>query len=502
MAMESLKAPRDRFNMAYLFFILHGIGFLLPWNVFINAKDYFVDYKLNTTISEKADYRINFLGYIGIASQFPNLIMAAFNTFFQKKSSTSNPTFRFMVVMGLELVILILTTIMVFVDTSNVPAVFFGLTIVSVVLINCCVGIHQTLTFGLAAFLPMKYSNAVIMGTNICGVFVASVNMLVKGLAEIWGESERSIIITRTCYFAVATIYVVVCVLTYISLRRLEFVRFYLNLKGSDNVEEIDATQEATTLVTKNTPEDVEDKSEEGPVATCSPRDFVEGQMLNDNTDKVEDDEGISAWDTLRNCFAVCCFAGAEGHRLCEAYWRRYKETFRECWLQCLTVWMVFVCTLALFPSVQSTIKPSDPSYIIKESWFVDITCFFFFNLFALLGCVVSNWVRFPGARFLWVPVLLRLIFFVPFFLLSNYRIDGRVADRRMPLWITNDHIYVFGSIVFAFTSGYFSSLAMMYAPMRSPPERAGLAGLLASFFLIFGVFCGCNLTRLLMAFL
>ncbi|KAM3186128.1 hypothetical protein ACTXT7_004960 [Hymenolepis weldensis] len=439
---------------------------------------------------------------------------------------------------------------------------------------------------------------------NICGVFVASVNMLVKGLAEIWGESERSIIITRTCYFAVATIYVVVCVLTYIALRRLkkedvasphlelqlnervqmsgawwngsaelpeyEFVRYYLSLKGSDNVEEIDAVHEATTLVTKNSPEDAEDKTEEGLVATCSPRDFVESQMLNDKTDEVEDDAGISAWDTLRNCFALCCFAGAEGRKLCGTYWRRYKKTFRECWLQCLTVWMVFVCTLALFPSVQSTIKPSDPSYIIKdfanlnlpnESWFVDITCFFFFNLFALLGCTVSNWVRFelqllqpcgicmkeskvlslndvsfimkinypefqlqmltpqdsnmfrvdwlvdrfesrPGPRFLWVPVLLRLIFFVPFFLLSNYRIDGRVADRRMPLWITNDHIYVFGSIVFAFTSGYFSSLAMMYAPMRSPPERAGLAGLLASFFLIFGVFSGCNLTRLLMAFL
>lgn len=32
--------------------------------------------------------------------------------------------------------------------------------------------------------------------------------------------------------------------------------------------------------------------------------------MLNDKTDEVENDEEISAWDTLRNCFAVCCFAG------------------------------------------------------------------------------------------------------------------------------------------------------------------------------------------------
>uniref|UniRef100_A0A0R3TZV8 Nucleoside transporter n=1 Tax=Rodentolepis nana TaxID=102285 RepID=A0A0R3TZV8_RODNA len=118
------------------------------------------------------------------------------------------------------------------------------------------------------------------------------------------------------------------------------------------------------------------------------------------------------------------------------------------------------------------------PLFFIAESWFVDITCFFFFNLFALLGCTVTNWIRFPGPRFLWIPVLLRLVFFVPFFLFSNYR-----------------------SLVFAFTSGYFSSLGMMYAPI-SPPERAGLAGLLASFFLILGVFSGCNLTRAIMAFL
>lgn len=70
-----------------------------------------------------------------------------------------------------------------------------------------------------------------------------------------------------------------------------------------------------------------------------------------------------------------------------------------------------------------------------------------------------------PGPRFLWLPALIRFFFFVPFFLLSNYRTDGQVGDRQMPLWIANDHVYVFGSIVFAFTGGYFSSLAMMYAP-------------------------------------
>ncbi|KAM7537419.1 hypothetical protein Aperf_G00000067116 [Anoplocephala perfoliata] len=478
-----------------------GIGFLLPWNVFINAKDYFVDYKLNTTISENADYRINFLSYIGIASQLPSFLLAAFNTFYQLKSSASNPTVRFMVIMVVELLILIFTTVMVFVDTSNTPGLFFSLTISSAVLINCCVGVHQTLTYGLAAYLPMTYSNAVVIGSNVCGVLVASMNMLVKGLAEIWGKNERGIIITRTCYFAAATIYVLVCIVAYVVLQRLDFVRYYLDRKTSkpENEMEIYPTHEGDAKTTKI----LENDDVGVPDATCSVRDFIESEMVDEgNNSKENEVDDTSSWETLRNCFALCCFLGAEGRWRCRKYWWRYKETFKECWLQCVTVWMVFTCTLSLFPSVQSTIRPFSPDYFIPESWFVDITCFFFFNLFALLGCVVTTWVRFPGPRFLWLPVLIRFVFFVPFFLLSNYRIDGQVSDRRMPLWMENDHVYVIGSIIFAFTSGYFSSLAMMYAPKRTPPERAGLAGLLASFFLIAGVFSGCNLTRLIMAFL
>ncbi|CAG0891989.1 unnamed protein product [Cyprideis torosa] len=30
---------RDRYLLVYLTFVLHGIGILMPWNMFINAKD-------------------------------------------------------------------------------------------------------------------------------------------------------------------------------------------------------------------------------------------------------------------------------------------------------------------------------------------------------------------------------------------------------------------------------------------------------------------------------
>ncbi|VDN10716.1 unnamed protein product [Dibothriocephalus latus] len=146
----------------------------------------------------------------------------------------------------------------------------------------------------------------------------------------------------------------------------------------------------------------------------------------------------------------------------CATYWGRYLETFKECWPQCLNVWLVFVCTLSIFPAIQSNIRAVDPDFFISDTWFTDITCFLFFNLFAMLGCVLSAFFTFPAARFLWIPVLIRLVVFLPFFLFSNYVV---IETRQMPLWISNDYVYLLGSIIFALTSGYFASLAMMYAP-------------------------------------
>lgn len=65
-----------------------------------------------------------------------------------------------------------------------------------------------------------------------------------------------------------------------------------------------------------------------------------------------------------------------------------------------------------------------------------------------------------PGPRWVWLPVVLRGLF-IPFFMFCN----GNPAARNLPVLIANDYVYCVGGIVMAFTSGYFSSLTMMYAP-------------------------------------
>ena len=67
----------------------------------------------------------------------------------------------------------------------------------------------------------------------------------------------------------------------------------------------------------------------------------------------------------------------------------------------------------------------------------------------------------------MWIPVLLRALF-IPFFMLCNVK----PASRSMPVWF-GDYTYCVGSIVMAFTSGYFASLSMMYAPRYATPAQA-----------------------------
>ena len=65
-----------------------------------------------------------------------------------------------------------------------------------------------------------------------------------------------------------------------------------------------------------------------------------------------------------------------------------------------------------------------------------------------------------PGPRWVWLPIVLRFLF-IPFFCFCNYKPNL----RSLPVFIDNDYVYCAAGILLALTSGYFSSLCMMYVP-------------------------------------
>lgn len=86
-------------------------------------------------------------------------------------------------------------------------------------------------------------------------------------------------------------------------------------------------------------------------------------------------------------------------------------------------------------------------------------TCFFFLPQFSI------NYYYFlfqPNPKWLYIPVTLRVAL-IPLFLVCNYQpLD---ITRTMPVLINNDYIFWLLGAILGLSSGYYSSVAMMYTP-------------------------------------
>lgn len=94
-----------------------------------------------------------------------------------------------------------------------------------------------------------------------------------------------------------------------------------------------------------------------------------------------------------------------------------------------------------------------------------------------------------PGPNTIWIAVLARF-WFMFYFPTANYLPVG--TERFVPVFFSSTWLFVFNVTALAFTSGYLSSLIMMYAPkVHSDPKIQRMAGMIAAFFLIFGILAG-----------
>jgi len=115
----SLQPPVDKYKIVFFIFVLHGLGTLMPWNMFITAKSYFEDFKLseNNTVRTEANYRGNFMQNMGFASQIPNVLFNWINIFM---NFGGDLTTRIVYSIIIEIVILIITVVLAMLDSFEV----------------------------------------------------------------------------------------------------------------------------------------------------------------------------------------------------------------------------------------------------------------------------------------------------------------------------------------------------------------------------------------------
>ncbi|XP_053619525.1 equilibrative nucleoside transporter 1-like [Plodia interpunctella] len=211
MAIE-LEPPKDKWNLIYMTLIFLGLATLVPWNMFITAKDYFVKYKL----VDQPDLADNFLAYIGWASQLPNVVFNWLNVFLH---IGGNLTTRIVWSLCIETGIFIFTVMLAMLDTQDIPAVFFWVTMISVLFLNAFNAIFQNSVYGVAARLPSRFTGAILSGSNVCGTLVVFVD---------WGShmfgSKRTAAIY---YFITGILVLLVCLDTFLALPLNRFYRYY-----------------------------------------------------------------------------------------------------------------------------------------------------------------------------------------------------------------------------------------------------------------------------------
>uniref|UniRef100_A0A8C2XKD0 Solute carrier family 29 member 1a n=1 Tax=Cyclopterus lumpus TaxID=8103 RepID=A0A8C2XKD0_CYCLU len=234
--MTAINAPRDKYNAVWIIFFILGLGTLLPWNFFMTAtmyftsrlKDEFADpstHLMTNETSEGADTRSvlesKFNNVMTLCAMVPLLIFTCLNSFLHQRIPQK---LRIIGSLAAILVVFLLTAVFVKVDVS--PLTFFTITMIKIICINSFGAILQGSLFGLAGILPASYTTPIMSGQGLAGTFAAFSMICALTTGSALQDSAFG-------YFITACVVILVAIVAYIVLPRMEFFQYYTESNGS-----------------------------------------------------------------------------------------------------------------------------------------------------------------------------------------------------------------------------------------------------------------------------
>lgn len=152
------KVPQDSFHLAYIIYFTLGAGYLLPWNAFITAVDYFTYLYPDASVDRVFAIVYMIVGLIGLI----------FIIIFERKSTSFVRINVGLVVFVVALLAVPLMDVWYVKGRVGVYGGFY----VTVCLVGLC-GIADALVqgsiIGSAGELPERYMQAVVAGTAASG---------------------------------------------------------------------------------------------------------------------------------------------------------------------------------------------------------------------------------------------------------------------------------------------------------------------------------------------
>ncbi|XP_039995547.1 equilibrative nucleoside transporter 1-like [Xiphias gladius] len=435
--MTAINAPRDRYNAVWIIFFILGLGTLLPWNFFMTAtmfftsrlKDPHTGLPSNQTANETLEggdtrnvLESKFNNVMTLCAMVPLLIFTCLNSFIHQRIPQK---LRISGSLTVILVVFLLTAVLVKVDMAPLP--FFTLTMIKIICINSFGAILQGSLFGLAGMLPASYTTPIMSGQGLAGTFAAFSMICALATGSALQDSAFG-------YFITACVVILLAIMSYLTLPRMEFFQYYIESNGSrpsaDEENKMD-------LLKKESP------AEKRPVVSLM------------------EDEAKPSMSVF--------------------------NIFKQIWVMALSVCFIFTVTIGTFPAVTVEVKSTVADGGAWNTYFIPVSCFLLFNVMDWAGRSLTAVCMWPGKDSIWLPVLVGLrVVFIPLFMLCNVQ-----PRYYLPVLFGHDAWYIIFMIVFSFSNGYLASLCMCFGPKKVPQHEAETAGAIMAFFLSLGLALG-----------
>ncbi|KAJ1906286.1 hypothetical protein IWQ60_012120 [Tieghemiomyces parasiticus] len=449
--LDTTSPPPDRGMLVYFIYLALGVALLLPWNVIINATEFF------RARFAGSPYQSNFQNYFSVSYTATNLAALAFSITQQHRIK---PRLTLLVTLVANAVIFLLLTIFTRVQGLDGTR-FFGVALTLVILSALSSSFQQSAMFALVARFPPLYIQGVLSGQAVAGVIVSVVQLVITastlkaadrrsqhdfgdelyrappapvyagadpyawdpvyhhappyrrslgpdGQAD--ADDEQQVFEMRAfAYFLMASIVTLLVLAGFVFLQRLPFFQYYLPKPGSQTTRAV---------------------------------------PFRDN-------------------------------------WRLVTATVRSIPSLITAVSLVLFFTISVFPALTAAVQPVTlaPGLLIAIH-------FVLFNVGDWIGRFFS---MFPRLRFLNPKVILAgalsHVAFIPLFLLCNYVYPGVGSPRLIPAAIQSDAAFLIITLLFGISNGYWCSLAMIAGPGAAVDKER--AGTIMSFFLVAGMAVG-----------
>ncbi|KAK6105101.1 Nucleoside transporter family protein [Brugia pahangi] len=415
---------------------------VLPWNLFINAHEYY-HYKLrnvteNATLSDEKDdteLQRSYEGWVtltgGVSCAFGSGInfLKAFADFPSKNFPYTyfilGHSLRIRAGHTVVLLSLVPTVLLTYINTDAFQSAFFCISMVLASLASFgSIGLIACGLLGFSAKFPSENVQAVMIGQSVAGILSSLLSIVCQSLAA-------NALVNGRLFFVIAFVWTILSVFLYELLVRSKETELLLIDEGS----RIDQSSD---------------------------------QRLLDNVDNTfEADE------------SPLHLRSTETHSLWSDAEQVWKKTKVEWWAG----FIIFFGTMTAFPAVSSLVQTSAKNLVWKN-YFSSLACFLLFNCGDAFGRLVVNFCRLREKALIMLSFLRLLAIPVLFFCNINPRYHSVTLFR-------SDEVFISTMLLFSISNGFLFTTATINATSKVHAELRELAGSMFGFMAVISTLCG-----------